>query len=60
MRDATGALLLQTSQSVLMAGEPTLLRESTRRSTNAAFVAFTVVCVVTTLLIVVATLLLPN
>jgi hypothetical protein len=60
MRDASGATLLQTAQSVLMAGEPTLLRESTRRSTSAAFVAFTVACLVTTLLIIVVTLLLPN
>jgi hypothetical protein len=50
--------MLQTAHSELMAGEPTLLRE-TRRSPNAAFVAFTVACLVTTVIIVVATFLLP-
>jgi len=42
-----------------MAGEPTTLAKD-RRSPNAAFVAFTLICLVTTALIVVATLFLPG
>jgi hypothetical protein len=51
--------MMQTAHSTLMAGEPTTLVKD-RRSPNAAFVAFTLLCLATTVIIVVATLLLPG
>jgi hypothetical protein len=56
--DAKSARMMQTAHSTLMAGEPTTLVKD-RRSPNAAFVAFTLLCLATTVLIVVVTLLLP-